>query len=71
MHFMIFSLLVSGNISINIEQPSKFWSLNKTALNYPSGAEVAIYQDNVVNTIAADALAPCMARSSAAMVLIL
>ena len=35
------------------------------------GAEIVIFWDNQVNTIAADALATCVARSSAAMILIM
>ena len=35
----------------------------------PSGAENWIYQKNQVNTMAVDDLAPCIARSSASMVL--
>ena len=35
----------------------------------PLGAEAGICQENQGNTMVADALAPCVARSSAAMVL--
>ena len=35
----------------------------------PSAADAVIYQDNQVNTMAADALAPYITRSSAAIVL--
>ena len=34
-----------------------------------SGAETGIFEKNLVNTMTADALAPCVARASAAMVL--
>ena len=37
--------------------------------NNPSGADAGIFQENPVNTMAADALAPHVTRSSAAMVL--
>ena len=37
----------------------------------PSGVGTRIFKENWVNTMAADALAPCIARSSAAMVLTL
>ena len=40
------------------------------AIGNPSGAEMGILQLNLVNIMAADALAPCVARSSAAMILI-
>ena len=37
----------------------------------PSGAETRTLEENGVNTMAADALAPCGARTSAAMTLIM
>ena len=42
----------------------------QTSLKFnPFGAQARILQDNWANTMAADALAPCVARPSAAMVL--
>ena len=41
------------------------WNFN------PLGAETRIFQDNYVDTIAADTLALCISRPSAAMVLIM
>ena len=38
---------------------------------YNTGAEVGMFHENYVNTIAADALAPYVARSSTAMALII
>ena len=38
---------------------------------YPSGAETGIFRYNKVDDVAADTLAPCVARSSAAMMLIM
>ena len=35
----------------------------------PFDAEIGTFQDHCCNTMAADALAPCIARSSAGMVL--
>ena len=37
----------------------------------PSVAETRIFSANLVNTMTADALAPCIARTSTAMILIL
>ena len=37
----------------------------------PSGAETGILRDDLVNTMVADVLAPCVARPSAAMALIM
>ena len=42
----------------------------RAVLINPSGAETRIFQDNQVNAIVVDALAPCVARPSATMVLI-
>ena len=38
--------------------------INKALIN-PSGSETGIFRDNQVNTTAADALAPSVAKSSA------
>ena len=45
-----------------------YWLVVITVIN-PSGAEIVICFVNQVNTMAADALAPRVARSAAAMVL--
>ena len=37
----------------------------------PCGADAGIFRDNFVSTMAVDALAPCVARSSTAMLLIM
>ena len=44
-----------------------FWKYPEAILSFWCGSQ--IYQEKYVNTIAADALAPCVARLSAAMVL--
>ena len=43
--------------------------LFRTQCVNPSGAETEVYWGNLFNTMAVDALAPCVARSSTAMIL--
>ena len=47
-----------------------FWEKQMQLHYHTSGAAAGIFQKNKVNTMAADALAPCVTRPSAAMALI-
>ena len=58
-------------VCISHENVSNFRPFPSILFINPSGAKTGIIHENLVNTIAADALAPCVARSSAAMLLIM
>ena len=62
---LLFKLLIQVQIGVttcNVRRPG---------VSYPCGDENKIFQANSTNAMTADALAPCVARTSAAIVLAL
>ena len=69
--FCVIQQIAHFCITNSLTETQSIYLQGQTKFNQPSSAEIGIFRDTYINTIAADASAPYVARPSATMILTL